>query len=79
MKKNLKIEVDWYGNPDDDYSKYCAELFAESIRGYIEMFDSIPLKGMYISNGECDSGKIDKIVFDGIGCSLWVCLDFDTD
>lgn len=54
-----------------------SELFSKSIIEYIQLFKSLPPKGIYIDNASCDSGKIKEIYFNGIKKQIWVYLSFE--
>lgn len=74
--KKLSITVEWstFGEEADD--KKAQDLYELSVQSYIERFNALPLIGMHIGNGYCDSGKISQIDFDGCNDSLYVFLDF---
>jgi len=54
-----------------------SELFSKSIIEYIQLFKSLPPKGIYIDNSSCDSAKIEEIYFNGIGKEIFVYLSFE--
>lgn len=84
MKKNIAtkpmlgaISVSWSElNEKDKSDLHDKKLFEKSIKGYIEVFNSLLIKGMMINNGNCDAGCIEAVYFNGINKSVYVYLSF---
>jgi hypothetical protein len=71
------VSVSWSElNENDKSDLEDKKLFEKSIRGYVELFKSLPPKGLMIDNGNCDAACIEEFFFNGIDKSLYVYLSF---
>ena len=75
--KKVKVKVWWDEmNTKDKEDLIDKKLFEKSISNYIKTFKHLPIKGLSISNGRCDAGEIDTVVFNGISNIVLVELKF---
>ena len=70
-----KLSVYWSDfdpkNNDDIKDK---ELYEISIKNYIQLFNQLPSKDIYIANDNCDSAIIESITFCGISKQIKIFL-----
>lgn len=74
---NIKFTITWEGKGNFGDDEEDALLFAQSIKGYIELFNKPPKRGMCFENGNCDTARIGLISYNGINNTFWVDLSFD--
>jgi len=75
--KNLKCMVVWdIFNDSDENDNKTAKEYEKNILIYIKMFKALPPIGLFIDNEYNDPAKIKDIVFNGIGNSILVEIEW---
>jgi hypothetical protein len=82
MKKlsDVGVDVSWPEEQDHHVHEFKKGKigFENSVKGYIQMFGQLPLKGMKIDgDNQSDNGEIEIITYDGNEHVVWIWLNFE--